>query len=253
MVRPREHFLGYVCPSLSSSMPSSNRTTLLLPFHAILQLLPFLSFLLFIFPLFPIPLLTVTSAATRGAILRYRYLDNHAPRDRLHVSTFAGGLTGGSIGGLISTCHTTLPLLSLTSHLLNPPPPGSPTHLKTILGGTPNILPGAIMFALFGLAGQSIYNHLDDAHTQSVLLTRNQPPPSSSFWTRLAASKYVPVKVLSDAEYESMLRERLLAVEAEIALVDEKIERLRVQGVQSEERKDGEERRGEEMGSGESR
>lgn len=159
--------------------------------------------------------------ATRGAILRYRYLDNHAPRDRLHVSTFAGGLTGGSIGGLIR--------------------------------GTPNILPGAIMFALFGLAGQSIYNHLDDAHTQSVLLTRNQPPPSSSFWTRLAASKYVPVKVLSDAEYESMLRERLLAVEAEIALVDEKIERLRVQGVQSEERKDGEERRGEEMGSGESR
>lgn len=109
------------------------------------------------------------------------------------------------------------------------------------------------MFAVFGLAGQFTYNRLDDAHTQSVLFeaaVAAQAQPLPSFWTRLAANKYIPVKALTNAEYESMLRDRLLAVEAEIALVDEKIERLRVQGVQSEERKDGEERRGEEMASG---
>lgn len=84
------------------------------------------------------------------------------------------------------------------------------------------------MFALFGLAGQSIFNRLDDAHTQSVLAAA-QNQPSSSFLTRLAAKKYMPFKVLSDAEYESMLRERLLAVEAEIAILDETVERLRAQ------------------------
>ncbi|MCJ1423000.1 hypothetical protein MMC29_000881 [Sticta canariensis] len=105
------------------------------------------------------------------------------------------------------------------------------------------------MFALFGLTGQSIYNRLDDAHTRSVLAAAaaDTAPdqPSSSFLSRLAASKYSPVKVLSDAEYESILRERLLAVDAEIALVDEKIERLKAQGVEREKRKDE-----KEMGSG---
>lgn len=91
------------------------------------------------------------------------------------------------------------------------------------------------MFAIFGLAGQSIYNRLDDAHTQSVLTAAATPATqnefSSSFWTRLAGKKYIPMKQLSDAEYESILRERLLAVEAEIALVDEKIEQLKAQEV----------------------
>lgn len=104
------------------------------------------------------------------------------------------------------------------------------------------------MFAIFGLAGQSIYSRLDDTHTQSVLAAAVTPTtqnePSSSFWTRLAAKKYIPMKQLSDAEYESMLRERLLAVEAEIALVDEKIEQLKTQEVGgSKEKWDQAERR----------
>jgi hypothetical protein len=37
------------------------------------------------------------------------------------------------------------------------------------------------------------------------------------------------MKVLSDEEYEDMLREKLLKVDAEIALVDENIAALRVQ------------------------
>lgn len=37
------------------------------------------------------------------------------------------------------------------------------------------------------------------------------------------------MKVLSDKEYEHMLQEKLLKVNAEIALVDESIEALRVQ------------------------
>lgn len=109
------------------------------------------------------------------------------------------------------------------------------------------------MFALFGLAGQSIYNRADGAHTQSVLAAaaassaptaqKQITPPSS--W----AKKYSPVRVLSDEEYESMLRERLLAVEVEITLLDEKIEGLRAQEGETEGSK---EEKGDdmEMGSG---
>jgi hypothetical protein len=35
------------------------------------------------------------------------------------------------------------------------------------------------------------------------------------------------MKILSDAEYETMLRERLLHVDAEIALLDEKIDMVK--------------------------
>ena len=44
---------------------------------------------------------------------------------------------------------------------------------------------------------------------------------------RLANSRWSPVKILSDEEYENMLQEKLLRVEAEIAVLDEHIENLR--------------------------
>ena len=43
----------------------------------------------------------------------------------------------------------------------------------------------------------------------------------------MADGRYSPVKVLSDDEYEAMLRERLVRVEAEMALLDEEVERLK--------------------------
>lgn len=101
----------------------------------------------------------------------------------------------------------------------------------SLLGGPSNVLPGTVVFALSGLAGQSIYNRLDSQHSYSILPSTNAAhPPSespSSFWRTLLSKRYSPMKVLSDAEYETMLRERLLRVEVEIALVDEKIRRLR--------------------------
>lgn len=89
MVRAREHFLGYVAP------PYPRACRFVLSDSG-------------------------QSAATRGAILRYRYLDDSTPKDRRHVSTFAGALTGGTIGGLISKYDRIYPpgrvLLSLSYH-----------------------------------------------------------------------------------------------------------------------------------------
>lgn len=43
---------------------------------------------------------------------------------------------------------------------------------------------------------------------------------------RMADSKWIPLRTLSDQEYRWMLEEKLLSVEAEIALIDDKIQEL---------------------------
>jgi hypothetical protein len=50
--------------------------------------------------------------------------------------------------------------------------------------------------------------------------------PSKPFLQRLADSKWIPLKTLSDDEYRGILGEKLLSIEAEIAIIDEKIEEL---------------------------
>ena len=79
------------------------------------------------------------------------------------------------------------------------------------------------MFAIFGATGQVIYNRADARNSEQVE-TVNSGKKSS-----ILNSKWSPMKVLSDSEYENMLREKLLRVNAQIALVDENIEALRAQ------------------------
>ncbi|TVY91543.1 hypothetical protein LAWI1_G001747 [Lachnellula willkommii] len=130
-------------------------------------------------------------SASRGFVLQAWGEDKVTPREKISASAIAGAL-GGSAGGL--------------------------------LRGRKNILPGAIMFALFGAAGQAIYNR---SAAQNSNLPQTATDKSEKFsWMN---SKWSPVKVLSDAEYEELLQERLLRVNAEIALVDETIEDLRAQ------------------------
>lgn len=50
--------------------------------------------------------------------------------------------------------------------------------------------------------------------------------PSKPILQRIADSKWIPLKTLSDDEYRGILSEKLLSIEAEIAIIDEKIEEL---------------------------
>lgn len=50
--------------------------------------------------------------------------------------------------------------------------------------------------------------------------------PSKPFLQRLADSKWVPLRSLSDDDYREMLNEKVLSIEAEVALLDEKIQEL---------------------------
>jgi hypothetical protein len=84
------------------------------------------------------------------------------------------------------------------------------------------VIPAAIMWSLFGATGQYLFN-VADARKSALA---GKPEGAKNSWLD---SKWSPMKVLSDKEYESMLREKLLVVNAEIALVDDNTEALRAE------------------------
>ena len=88
-------------------------------------------------------------------------------------------------------------------------------------GGTRNIIPAAILFAALGAGGQALYNRADDQVSEFA-----QSAPKNRMDAFLN-SKWSPMRPLSSSEYETMLREKLLSVNADIALIDENIEALR--------------------------
>ncbi|KAL8644821.1 MAG: hypothetical protein Q9226_007580 [Calogaya cf. arnoldii] len=159
--------------------------------------------------------LGTTYYATRGAILQaWQVTASSPPQDRIYPSTIAGTVTGGTVGGLTR--------------------------------GRANIVPGMIMFSLFGFAGQYAYNALDARHynshapltvatTQAERSTKanterietRDAKPEEPLWKRILNSKWSPMKVLSDEQYEKILQEKLLTVEAELAILDEDIEKVK--------------------------
>lgn len=82
------------------------------------------------------------------------------------------------------------------------------------------MIPGAIMFAIFGAAGQAMYNIADARNSERI----EEKKELKDSWLN---SKWSPMKVLSDEEYKKMLEEKLLKINVELALVDESIESLK--------------------------
>ncbi|CZS94483.1 uncharacterized protein RCO7_10089 [Rhynchosporium graminicola] len=135
--------------------------------------------------------LGATYCASRGFVLHAWRKDKVTPREKISASAIAGAV-GGTAGGL--------------------------------LRGRKNVIPGAIMFAIFGATGQYLYNKADARKSKQSQVTVERDLKDS--WLN---SKWSPMKVLSDTEYEGMLQEKLLSINAQIALVDENIEALRGQ------------------------
>ena len=78
---------------------------------------------------------------------------------------------------------------------------------------------------MIGGLGQVAYNTINPGDLASDIDATAKP--RKPMLERLANSRWSPVKILSDEEYENMLQEKLLRVEAEIAVLDEHIENLR--------------------------
>jgi uncharacterized small protein (DUF1192 family) len=97
-------------------------------------------------------------------------------------------------------------------------------------GGRSNAIPGAIVWGLLGLGGQHAYNTADKKHTQEVVENMTNPQVHDnqpSFVDRVFRSKWNPVKKLNEDEYLEILTNKSLALEAQIALTQDEIDRLK--------------------------
>lgn len=74
-----------------------------------------------------------------------------------------------------------------------------------------------MVFTVFGAAGQGFANQVHE-------WKRQRAGAEDSSWL---SSKWSPLRKLSDEEYEKIMSEKMLKVEAEIALIDDKIAELR--------------------------
>ncbi|KAM7184319.1 hypothetical protein V8F33_013043 [Rhypophila sp. PSN 637] len=87
-----------------------------------------------------------------------------------------------------------------------------------LIRGPKNIVPGAIFWSLFGAGGQAALNAWYKRRAEA-----GEKKESGGF----LASKWSPLKKLSDEEYEMIIQEKLLGVEAEMAMLDDQINELR--------------------------
>jgi hypothetical protein len=144
---------------------------------------------------------------TRGAAMYPRDDLNPTLSDKVRASTIAGAFTGFSLGMMFR--------------------------------GPRNVLPGTIMFTLFGWTGQKGYNYLDsrnsqDLREQAQLKAKGEDKPKDTLVQKFAKSKWSPMSVLTDEQYEEMLQEKLLKVEAEIAIIDDRIEGVKKMAMEAE-------------------
>ncbi|KAI9758648.1 MAG: hypothetical protein M4579_002959 [Chaenotheca gracillima] len=90
-------------------------------------------------------------------------------------------------------------------------------------GGRRHVIPGATTHSIVGLVGQATYSHVK---ADTIDSGGAKPQHKNPIWVRLLSSKWSPTKVLTDEEYEAILQEKLLRVNADIAIVDENIRNL---------------------------
>lgn len=79
-----------------------------------------------------------------------------------------------------------------------------------------------------------MYNFLDRRHTAHLVAATGSNDDSrikGSLWWKLVNSvadmKYSPLSKMGNEDFENMLQEKLVEIEADVALLDERIERLR--------------------------
>ena len=83
------------------------------------------------------------------------------------------------------------------------------------------MIPGLLVFSVFGFLGQGAYNSLDARQASAE-------SSDTSVWNRLMDSPFSPLKKLSNDEYEDLMKERLIRIEAEISLIDDEVATLKV-------------------------
>lgn len=93
------------------------------------------------------------------------------------------------------------------------------------LGGPKNILPAMFVWTTVGAVGQIIANRM-------AVRKPKVDDEKEGFLTR-----WTPLKKLTDQEYKDMMFEKMLRIDADIALIDERIVELRQQAEEESKNK----------------
>ncbi|KAF2658870.1 hypothetical protein K491DRAFT_689715 [Lophiostoma macrostomum CBS 122681] len=142
---------------------------------------------------------------TRGIPLRARTDQHPTKSEKVTASSVSGSVTGAVLG--------------------------------LVFRGPKNVIPGTIMFGLCGFGGQHLYEYLDSRNTRAVRRQMEiqervesgvKEEVKDNWVQRAAKSKWSPMSVLTDEQYEEMMKEKILSVEVQIALIDDRIEGMRV-------------------------
>jgi len=110
--------------------------------------------------------------------------------------------------------------------------------IAALARGRTNVFPGTCMFGLFGFLGQHIYNTWQDypqalqsfhsLHTIDSGQDRSSGSKANdSLLQRLVNDKRMPVKALSDEDYEGLLAAKLQRIDLQIAVLDDDLAKLR--------------------------
>lgn len=92
---------------------------------------------------------------------------------------------------------------------------------KKLLGA--KFTPGLIVFSLVGYLGQGGWNIAERWRQENEGKEDSKP---KSLLQRMADSKWIPLRALSDEEFRNILKEKVLSLDVEIALLDDKIKSL---------------------------
>lgn len=135
----------------------------------------------------------------RSAILQTRTEPEITEQTKSYISAASGGLSAALVGG--------------------------------ITRGRANIIPGTFVGSLVGFLGQKGYSIMDRRHTESLIApaAAARDEDQGPFWKRAMQSKWSPVKHLSHEEYKKVLEDKLLRVDAEIAVINDDIAALKKQ------------------------
>jgi hypothetical protein len=87
-----------------------------------------------------------------------------------------------------------------------------------------------MVFSILGGSGQELYHTLDRRRTEKQQRAANGVREPKVL-ERLLNSSWSPLKVISDEDYELLLREKLSQVDAEISVIDEQIKTIRATAV----------------------
>lgn len=84
------------------------------------------------------------------------------------------------------------------------------------------------MWGLSGYVGQLTYNSF---YAKPAFVVEG---PRETFWQRMAKKSWTPFKLISNEEYADMLREKVLKLDVEVAVLEDKIAAMRKQMAEEE-------------------